>query len=159
MFRIRDIMIRIRIHGSLSHTYRSGFRSGSGSRDGNLSSTMEDRNHVDIRLSYRPASLCSLLHNSRLGSWNRFFALLRDLSSVSAPNPLFVRDLQDFKYNKLFSLLLFEGTFTIILHRFSDYIYLMIEGPGSETGSVPLPNRSGRPKNLRILRILIRNTA
>jgi hypothetical protein len=46
---------------------------------GNLSPAMGARDHVGIGLSYRPASLCSLAINSRLGSWNRFLALWRDL--------------------------------------------------------------------------------
>jgi hypothetical protein len=35
----------------------------------------------------------------------------------------------------------------------------MIERSGHESGSVPLTNGSGRPKNLRILQARIRNTA
>ncbi len=73
-------------------------------------------------------------------------------------------------------LLLFETTFTLFFedksHKevrrsrnqgFSYYFCLMIERSGSGAGSVPLTNGSGsgRPKNIRIirLRILIRNTA
>ncbi len=45
-------------------------------------------------------------------------------------------------------------------HGFSYYFCLMIAGPGSESGSIPLNNGSGsrRPKNMWI-RIRIRNTA
>jgi hypothetical protein len=44
---------------------------------------------------------------------------------------------------------------------FSYYFCLMIEGSEAGFGSVPHTNRSetGRPKNMRILRIWIRNTA
>ncbi len=42
---------------------------------------MGARNQVGIGLSYRPASLgIAWLLNYRLGSWNRFLALYRDLS-------------------------------------------------------------------------------
>ncbi len=70
-----------------------------------------------------------------------------------------------------FCLLLFEGTFTSFFkvkkvkkksqnsrnQGFSYYCCLMVEG----SGSVPLTNGSGsrRPKNIRIRRIRIRNTA
>jgi hypothetical protein len=74
------------------------------------------------------------------------------------PDPaLFVSDLQDVsKKIIIFLLLLFEAAFASFL-RFFLLFCLMMEG--SESGSVPVPvpltKGSGRPKNLRIQRILI----
>jgi hypothetical protein len=85
------------------------------------------------------------------------------------PDPaIFVIDLQDANekliYIKVF--LLFEGKFTsffkeskrshkiVGIEVFSFYFCFMIEG----SGSVPLTNGSGWPKNIRIRRIRIRNT-
>jgi hypothetical protein len=43
-------------------------------RVGNLGPPKGTRNQVGIGFLYRPASLCSLLLNSKLDSWNRFLA-------------------------------------------------------------------------------------
>ncbi len=75
--------------------------------------------------------------------------------------------------SKFFCLLLFDATLTSFFkdkkskkqsqnsrnQGFSCYFCLMIEGSGSGVGSVPRPNgsESGRPKSIRILRIMIRN--
>ncbi len=91
-----------------------------------------------------------------------------DPESDPAPDPdpaNFFGALQDGN-KKFFCLLLFEATFTSFFkdkksqnsmnQGFSYYFCLMIEG----SGSVPLTNGSGfgsgRPKNIRILRIQIR---
>ncbi len=83
---------------------------------------------------------------------------IRIRGSVPLPNAsdpaIFVIDLQD--GNKKY---FFSSNFFLLLNSrnqcFSYYFCLMIEG----SESVPLTNRSGWPKNIRILRIRIHNTA
>jgi hypothetical protein len=96
---------------------------------------------------------------------------------LTYPDPaIFVSGLQDAnknKFSKFFCLLLVEGTFTSIFtdkvikksqnsrHQGSSYYFCLMMGrPVYESGPVPvtLTNGSGRPKNLWILRIRIRNT-
>jgi hypothetical protein len=98
------------------------------------------------------------------------------------PDPsIFITDLQDANkklFKKFFPcILLFEGTYTSfskiksqkyvtkqLKSRFFLLYLLMIEGSGSRagsgSGSIPLTNGSGRPKNnwIRWIRIRIRNT-
>jgi hypothetical protein len=52
--------------------FRRLWRKSSALRVGNLIPAMGARNQVGMGLSYRPASLCSLATNSKLGSWNGF---------------------------------------------------------------------------------------
>jgi hypothetical protein len=118
VFRIRDILVRIRIYGS-------------GSTDPDLRFLIYGSGSTDPDLRIR---ICGSVPQS--------------YGPDSDPDPvLFVSDLQDAKQNSR--------------NQGFSYFFCLIEGSGSESGSVLLTNGSGsgRPKNLRIFRIGIQKTA
>ncbi len=117
MFWFRDILVRIRIHGSVPLTNGSGSGSGSGSCSfGQWSSRGQQKNIFQILL---------------LITFRRYIYII----------------LQTWKVIKKSQKSRDKG--------FSYYFYLIMEGSGSRSRSVPLTNGAGRPKNLRILWIQI----